>query len=84
MSRASADPGATTVPGPAGPAPFPLAVRTPLAERVILSTDEVAELCDLLWRAERALAARGWRRLGAAAGAWVGHLEERLLPAQAP
>lgn len=61
---------------PTGAGPCPVAPATGTA--VALDRLEVQELCDVLWRAERALCARGWQHLGRATGRWVAVLEGRL------
>lgn len=73
MTGPVAGPGASPVPGPA-PDPRPVGFRS----AVELSKDEAFELCDLLWRAERALQARGWQVLGDTAGRWVDTIERRM------
>lgn len=78
------EPAGRRQPAPVSATDGPLRVSRPPSERVVLARGEVQELCDVLWRAERALCARGWQRLGRAAGGWVAVLEERLWATGAP
>jgi hypothetical protein len=65
-----------TVPGLGATAPSP--APAVFATSIVMTKDEVFELCDVLHRAERALGSRGYTALAGRVGGWVAVLEHRL------